>query len=51
MNDLEKSMLFAEVKRKKENISLTELQEKAKNLQAQLKEYSAEFKGFSLNDM
>jgi uncharacterized protein len=51
VNDLEKSVLFAEVKRKKENINLPELQEKAKNLQAQLKEYSAEFKGFSTDDM
>ena len=51
LNDLEKTVLFAEVKRKKENISLPVLQEKAKNLLAQLKGYDAEFKGLSIEDM
>lgn len=51
VNDLEKTVLFVEIKRKRENISLPELQGKAKNLLAQLNGYLAEFKGFSMEDM
>lgn len=51
VNDLEKIVLFAEVKRKKENISMPVLQEKAKNLLTQLKGYDAEYKGLSMEDM
>lgn len=51
VNDFEKFVVFAEVKRKKENISIAELKEKAKNLRAQLKEYDAEFIGLSMEDM
>ena len=51
VNDLEKTILFAEVKRKSENISLPLLKQKAKNLQTQLPDYKAEFKGFSMEDM
>jgi hypothetical protein len=51
VNDLEKTVLFAEVKRKSENISLPVLKQKAKNLQSQLPGYVAEFKGFSMEDM
>ena len=51
VNDLEKRVLFVEVKRKKENISLPELQEKAKNLHTLLSGYSAEFKGLAMEDM
>jgi AAA+ ATPase superfamily predicted ATPase len=52
VDDFNKVALFAEVKRKKENISMSVLQEKAGNLlRSQLKEYAAEYVGFSLEDM
>lgn len=52
VDDFNKMVLFAEVKRKKENISMPVLQEKAGNLlRSQLKEYAAEYVGFSLEDM
>ena len=51
VNDLDKSVVFAEVKRKKENISIPGLITKAKNLQAQLKDYDAEFIGLGIEDM
>lgn len=51
VNDLDKSVIFAEVKRKKENISIPGLIAKTKNLQAQLKDYDAEFAGLSIEDM
>jgi AAA+ ATPase superfamily predicted ATPase len=51
VNDLEKRVLFVEVKRKKENISITLLQDKAKSLLAQLKGYEAEYKGLSMDDL
>ncbi|MBW6481143.1 MAG: AAA family ATPase [Bacteroidales bacterium] len=52
VDDFTKAVLFAEVKRKKENISISVLQEKAKKLvQSQLKDYTAEYMGFSMEDM
>lgn len=52
VDDFTKVVLFAEVKRKKENISISVLQEKAqKLLQSQLKDYTAEYRGFSMEDM
>lgn len=51
VNDLNKSVLFAGVKRKRDNINLYELKEKAKNLQAGFEEYQPEFLGLSLEDM
>ncbi len=52
VDDFTKVVLFAEVKRKKENISISVLQEKAKKLlQSQLKGYTAEYMGFSMEDM
>ncbi|NDV96105.1 ATP-binding protein [Dysgonomonas sp. 521] len=51
VNDLEKSVTFTEVKRKKENISIQKLKEKSKNLQTQLKGYKVEFLGLSMEDM
>ncbi|MES2455643.1 MAG: ATP-binding protein [Bacteroidota bacterium] len=51
INDLEKSIIFAEVKRKKENISIAGLKDKARNLEAQFKDYHAEFVGLSIEDM
>lgn len=52
VDDLNKAVLFAEVKRNKENISMPVLQGKAINLlQTRLKEYAAEYVGFSMDDM
>jgi hypothetical protein len=52
VDDFTKVVLFAVVKRKKENISISVLQEKAKKLlQSQLKDYTAEYMGFSMEDM
>lgn len=51
VNDFEKTVLIAEVKRKKENISISLLEEKGKNLQSQLKGYTFEYKGLSMDDM
>jgi AAA+ ATPase superfamily predicted ATPase len=51
VNDFEKTVLVAEVKRRKENISIPLLQEKGKNLLNQLKGYTFEYQGFSVDDM
>ncbi len=52
VDDFNKMVLFAEVKRKKENISMPVLQGKAKVLlQDHLKDYTPEFAGFSMDDM
>ena len=51
VNEMDKTVLYAEVKRSKENISIHGLQEKARNLQEKLVGYSVEFKGFSIEDM
>ncbi len=52
VDELNKTVLFAEIKRRKENISMPALQEKAKNLlQSHLKDYTPEFEGFSLENM
>lgn len=51
VNDYEKTILAAEVKHKEENISLPMLQQKVKNLQSQLKDYTFEFRGYSIDDM
>lgn len=51
VNDLSKSISFGEVKRKKENISIPGLKDKAKNLHAQFNDYHAEFIGLSIEDM
>ncbi|TBO41451.1 ATP-binding protein [Pedobacter kyonggii] len=51
VNDLEKSIIFGEVKRKKENISIAGLKDKTRNLKAQFNDYRAEFIGLSIEDM
>ena len=51
VNDLEKAVLVAEVKRKKENISIPLLEEKGGNLQNQLKGYTFKYQGLSMDDM
>lgn len=51
VNDLTKSILFAEVKLKKDNINIPGLKEKAKKLAVQYREYDAQFIGLSIEDM
>ncbi|WP_461534393.1 ATP-binding protein [Sinomicrobium sp.] len=51
VNDMEKKVLFAEVKRNVKNISIEKLKEKSKNLIVKYKGYEIEYKGYSLCDM
>jgi uncharacterized protein len=51
VNDLERKLLFAEVKLNKANINLTRLRAKAKNILAAHPGYEAQFQGLSLDDM
>lgn len=51
VNELERGLLFAEVKLNKANISLTELRAKARNILTAHPEYGAVFQALSLEDM
>ncbi|MDU1892491.1 MAG: ATP-binding protein [Dysgonomonas sp.] len=51
INEFEKTVVFAEVKRKKENISTAELKRKSETLLGQFKGYSAEYMALSIEDM
>lgn len=51
VNEIEKRMTIAEVKRKKENISLPQLKMKSENLCNRFSEYSVEYRGLSMDDM
>ena len=51
INDIEKKVLFAEVKRNQDKINIEKLIEKSQNLLPQFKEYQIEYQGFSLKDM
>lgn len=51
VNELEKSIFFAEVKRKRENINVQKLEEKAQSLSKQFKDYKTVYAGLSLEDM
>lgn len=51
INKIKKKVLFVEVKLNKEKISLELLKMKAEKLQNQLKGYTFEYKGFSIEDM
>ena len=51
INEMEKRLFIAEVKRKKGNISIPSLKDKAKKLQAQHKGYQTEYHGLSLEAM
>lgn len=51
VNDLEKTVLFAEVKRNKNNIDIEKLKEKSENLLQQFKEYKVVYKAYSLDDI
>lgn len=51
VNDFQKTILIAEVKRKKENISLVELKEKAKKIVLNFNGYSIDYKALSIDEM
>ena len=48
---MEKAVLFAEVKRNKNNISLEKLKEKSAKLLPQFKGFAFDYRGFSLEDL
>ncbi len=51
VNDLEKKVLFAEVKRNPEKIVIEKLKLKSEKLAQQFNNYKLEYKGYSLNDL
>ena len=51
VNDLKRQMIFAEVKKNKEKIRLSDLREKSKNIQAKFRDYEMKFVGLSIEDM
>ena len=51
VNELHKKIVFAEIKRNKEKVSIPQLQEKSQKLVSQFKDYSIEYKGLALEDM
>jgi len=51
VNDLEKRILFCEVKRNKQKINLPLLQQKAESILKKYPHYKTEFKGLSMEDM
>jgi len=51
VNEHEKRLLLVEVKRNPNEISLSKLQQKAKNLLLAFQGYEVDYKGFSLNDV
>ena len=51
INEMEKKALFAEVKRKKENINLNVLKEKSTKIAQSLPGYEISYQGFSIDDM
>lgn len=51
INDIEKKVLFAEVKRNQDKINIEKLIEKSQNLLPQFSGYQIDYQGFSLKDM
>jgi len=51
VNDYEKRLIIAEVKRQAGNINLEELKQKATSLVCKLKDYHVEYRGLSMLDM
>lgn len=51
INEFEKRLIFCEVKRNPRRISLGELENKAKDINAKYPKFSTEYKGLSLEDM
>jgi len=51
INDVEKKVLFAEVKRNPDKLNLNNLIEKLQNLVPHFKEYQIKYQGFSIQNM
>lgn len=51
INEIEKRLVFCEVKRNRRRINLNELENKAKDIVSKYPEFTVEFKGLSLEDM
>lgn len=51
LNELDKTVLIAEVKRNPKRINIRQLKQKAVKLEQQLKGYTFEYRGFSLQDL
>ena len=51
LNETEKRLVIADVKRKAENINIPELKQKAESLAIQFKDYSIAYKGLSMDNM
>ena len=51
LNETEKRLVIADVKRKAENINIRELKQKAETLAMHFKDYSIEYKGLSMDNM
>lgn len=51
VNDAEKKVLFAEVKRNPQKINIDRLKEKSEKLKPKFKGYKLEYRGFSMEDM
>ena len=51
VNDIDKRIVFYEVKRNKKRISLPLLEQKAKNIMSGFSGHTAEYKGLSMDDM
>jgi AAA+ ATPase superfamily predicted ATPase len=51
VNDLEKRLVFYEVKRNKKRVSLPALKQKAEKIISDFPDYNADFQGLSLEDM
>ncbi len=51
LNDLEKKLLFVEVKRNKEKINLEKLKEKSLNIVKNFPDYLVQYKGLSIEDL
>lgn len=51
INELEKRLVFCEIKRNPRRISISDLKYKSKDIIAKHPKYNVEFKGLSLNDM
>ncbi len=51
VNELEKKLLFAEIKRNKTKINLDKLKEKSLSLKKQFSSFQCEYEGFSLDDL
>jgi len=51
INEMEKRLVFAEVKRKPENININELKQKADSLSKQFKDFEIKYTGLSMAEM